>query len=122
MRHTGQVVEGACSINFNYTKATMTYFAGPAVLAPVGTTGNNTHTGVGVSPADSHCAVLTVEAAGATPTVTLSLQGSLDGNTWNTLGTINSNTANTSAPASTQVLTGWLGAYIYGSWDVFQFH
>jgi len=50
-------------------------------LAATGTTGNNTHASVGVSPVVNHVsAVLIIEAVGATPTITAKLQGTLDPN------------------------------------------
>jgi hypothetical protein len=52
-------------------------------LAPVGSTGNNTHTGVPVDDAYEAVAFLfNITAIGATPTVTYKFQGSLDGLTW----------------------------------------
>lgn len=52
---------------------------GPHILAPVGSTGNNTHSGVGVHPSAYNIAgVLVIEAVGATPTITAKLQGSMD--------------------------------------------
>lgn len=54
-------------------------------LAPTGSTGNNTHSGVGVGSGDVAGQVgfqFVVEAIGATPTITWKVQGSLDGLTW----------------------------------------
>lgn len=51
----------------------------PAFLANPGSTGNNTHQSVGIAPmAEKICALLTIEAVGATPTITAKIQGSLD--------------------------------------------
>lgn len=47
-------------------------------LAPNGTTGNNTHTGITVDDADGIGFQFVVEAIGATPTVTFQVQGCLD--------------------------------------------
>src|SRR6266545_504317 len=48
-------------------------------LAPNASTGNNTHAGKNLAPgADKVCAVLVIEAVGATPTITAKLQGTLD--------------------------------------------
>lgn len=61
----------------------MSAFVGPLVVAPVGSTGNNTHTGVGLHPgADKTALAFKIEATGAGPTVTFKLQGSMDGSTW----------------------------------------
>jgi hypothetical protein len=50
-----------------------------SALAPVGSTGNNTHTSAGVAPAVARLAgVLVIESVGATPTITAKIQGSLD--------------------------------------------
>ena len=47
--------------------------------APAGTTGNNTHSGVKLSPAAYKiCMAFVIEAVGATPTVTAKIQGSMD--------------------------------------------
>src|SRR5438105_13070779 len=48
----------------------------PAVLAPGASTGNNSHTQIGVAPHVDRLGVeFVVEVAGATPTVTFKLQG-----------------------------------------------
>lgn len=53
------------------------------IVAPAGSTGNNTHNPFGVGAAADAVAVqFIVEAAGATPTVTWKAQGSLDGANW----------------------------------------
>lgn len=53
------------------------------VLAPAGSTGNNTHAAVNAPPMAANVAFqFVVEAAGATPTVTFKFQGSLDGTNW----------------------------------------
>jgi hypothetical protein len=50
-----------------------------SLLAPSGTTGNNTHTSIGITDANARLAVaLIVEAVGATPTVTWKAQVSID--------------------------------------------
>jgi hypothetical protein len=52
---------------------------GPVALAPNGSTGNNTHTGVSLDAAIEAAGIhFVVEAAGATPTVTFKVQGCLD--------------------------------------------
>lgn len=62
---------------------------GPVLIAPVGSTGNNTHTsvtlppaprGIGVAPVHTGLYVVkfVVEAVGATPTVTWNIQGTND--------------------------------------------
>ena len=52
---------------------------GPHIMAPVGSTGNNTHASVNVHPSpDKLAAVLVVEAVGATPTITVKVQGTMD--------------------------------------------
>src|SRR5262245_4086002 len=57
----------------------MSGFIGPSGMAATGSTGNNTHAGVGVSPAAKRrAAVLVVEAVGATPTISVKLQATLD--------------------------------------------
>lgn len=51
-------------------------------LAPIGTTGNNTHASSSVHPGCVQlCALLVIEAVGATPTVTAKIQGTLDDQT-----------------------------------------
>lgn len=56
---------------------------GPVALAATGSTGNNSHTGVGATPtADKAAVAFVVEAVGATPTVTYKIQGSFDGTNW----------------------------------------
>lgn len=53
------------------------------VLAPTGSTGNNTHTASDSGPAPGPiCCQFVVEAVGATPTVTFKFQGSQDGVNW----------------------------------------
>ncbi len=57
----------------------MSGFLGPMEMAPTGSTGNNTHAGVGCSPgATREAAVLVIEAVGATPTISIKLQATLD--------------------------------------------
>lgn len=58
----------------------MAAFDGPHVLAPTGSTGNNTHTALQIG-ADWSSAIVQfiVEAVGATPTVTWKVQQSIDG-------------------------------------------
>lgn len=52
---------------------------GPLPLAPTGTTGNNTHTGINVNPPDGSTIFnFIVEAVGGTPTVTFKIQGCVD--------------------------------------------
>lgn len=52
-------------------------------LAPVGSTGNNTHDALRVGGVYDALAVeFEVEAVGATPTVTWKVQGSADGTNW----------------------------------------
>jgi hypothetical protein len=52
-------------------------------LAPAGSTGNNTHSAVGISEGAERFAVqFVVEAVGGTPTVTWKAQGSMDGSNW----------------------------------------
>lgn len=62
----------------------MTAFSGPTLLAPAGSTGNNTHAAKGASPGDSskHAFQFVIEAVGGTPTVTFKVQGSFDGTNW----------------------------------------
>jgi len=53
------------------------------VLAPVGSTGNNTHAGLFVG--EMYAGIggdFVVEAVGATPTVTFEIEGSFDGTFW----------------------------------------
>jgi hypothetical protein len=51
-------------------------------LAPVASTGNNTHASVGVPPfAYKVAGMLVIEAVGATPTITAKIQGTLDDST-----------------------------------------
>lgn len=58
----------------------MSGLVGALEAAASGSTGNTTHTGVQLSPAGKHVAlVFVVEAIGAGPTVTFKLQGTLDG-------------------------------------------
>jgi hypothetical protein len=79
-----------------------------SLLAPAGSTGNNTHAGVGVGAAMDKVAVqFVVEAIGATPTVTWKVQGTLDGVTWNDLFyvTPSTNTAASTAIVATTVST-----------------
>lgn len=53
---------------------------GPLTLAPSGSTGNNTHTGIfSPSAEDTFAVVLKAEAVGATPTITWKVQGSFTG-------------------------------------------
>lgn len=60
----------------------MTGFLGAALLAPKGSTGNNTHTSLHATPdADKAAVVFVVEAAGSTPTVTYKAQVTMDGDT-----------------------------------------
>ena len=55
---------------------------GIVTLAPVASTGNNTHASQQINPdAESLCLVFTVEAVGATPTVTFKFQGSVEDET-----------------------------------------
>jgi hypothetical protein len=76
-----------------------------ALLAPTGTTGNNTHTGVGINGGADRIAVqFVVEAAGGTPTVTWKAQGSLDGANWYDLFYV-TDSSDTGA-ASTRTATG----------------
>ena len=50
-----------------------------SLLAPAGSTGNNTHTSIGISPVSARlAATLIVEAVGATPTLTWKVQVSID--------------------------------------------
>ena len=50
----------------------------PLELAPVGSTGNHSHTAVGVGPVPNRLTLeFAVEAIGATPTVTYALQGTM---------------------------------------------
>jgi hypothetical protein len=57
----------------------MSGFVGPLLMANPATTGNNTHTSVGLSPAAGRTAfAFIVEVAGGGPTVTYVFQGSLD--------------------------------------------
>lgn len=57
----------------------MSGFVGPILLAAAGSTGNNTHTGLQLTPTAKHVAfVFIVEAVGGGPTVTYKFQGTLD--------------------------------------------
>lgn len=57
----------------------MSGFVGPILMANTGTTGNNTHTSVGLSAAAKHAAfAFIVEVAGGGPTVTYVFEGTLD--------------------------------------------
>jgi hypothetical protein len=56
----------------------MTAFSGPVPLAPTGSTGNNTHAGVGLQDSADKLAVEIVgEVIGATPTLTVAVQGTM---------------------------------------------
>lgn len=70
-------------------------------LAPTGTTGNNTHTGVAAAEVGLIGFQFVVEVAGSTPTVTYKLQGSFDGTNWSDVMLLpaGSDTA-TAAPAA----------------------
>lgn len=73
-------------------------------LAPLGSTGNNTHAGVPVDPGYEAVAfVFNVTAIGATPTVTYKYQGSIDGTTWYDVLYITD--ATDTASAATRVIT-----------------
>src|SRR5262245_32391923 len=55
----------------------MSGFVGPSFLAARGSTGNNTHTSIGVAPnASKLCALLVVEAVGTT--ITAKVQGTVE--------------------------------------------
>lgn len=103
----------------------MSQFQGPFTMAPVGSTSNNTHTGVRVD-ADSdfiNC-LFKIEAVGATPTVTAQVQASMDstngtdGN-WYDLSTIPSDTP-TEALTNVRTAVGVYGNFIaihkFGGW------
>lgn len=85
----------------------MAYFLDQkTLLAPTGSTGNNTHTALQVPPTLNALACqFVVEAAGATPTVTWTVQGSPDNVNWYPIAyvTDSSNTLAVAGVVSTSV-------------------
>lgn len=89
-------------------------------LAATGTTGNNNHASIGVSPVPQLIAVeFVIEAVGATPTVTWKLQGTFDrfeesndgaANWFDLIGLPSDN--ETSAITTTKTATGAYVAYL----------
>lgn len=90
----------------------MAFFSDAILLAPAGSTGNNTHNAFQGIP-DYYAAAFNfiVEAVGATPTVTFKVQGSIDNVNWNDVFYLPA--GSDTASAATQTVTGTGGTVFF---------